>query len=155
VDEWSSAFRNQLGEELADAKQEALLEFTRALQAGRYRGEGPLEAFVARIVRFRCIDRLRAASAQQSERVDMDLLPSAGRLAYARLIQRESEADLWRLFAEMPLVCQELWSLLLEGLSYAEMGQRLDVREGTLRVRVLRCRQRAIARWTTLGGSQP
>jgi DNA-directed RNA polymerase specialized sigma24 family protein len=31
------------------------------------------------------------------------------------------------------------------GLSYREMSERLGVAEGTLRVRVLRCREKAVA----------
>jgi len=33
--------------------------------------------------------------------------------------------------------------MILAGLSYKEMSQRLNVAEGTLRVRVLRCREKA------------
>ena len=35
-------------------------------------------------------------------------------------------------------------SLLFDGLSYREMGEELAVKEGALRVRVLRCRKKAI-----------
>ena len=37
-----------------------------------------------------------------------------------------------------------LWALLLAGRSYREMSELLGVGEGALRVRVLRCRRRAI-----------
>ena len=39
--------------------------------------------------------------------------------------------------------CRDLWGLILAGLSYREIGTRLGVTEGALRVRALRCRQRA------------
>jgi DNA-directed RNA polymerase specialized sigma24 family protein len=40
--------------------------------------------------------------------------------------------------------CQELWRMLHEGLSYKEMSSRVGVAEGTLRVRVHRCRCEAL-----------
>jgi DNA-directed RNA polymerase specialized sigma24 family protein len=49
--------------------------------------------------------------------------------------------------------CRELWRMLLLGLSYREMSQRLEVAEGTLRVRVLRCRERAVSTRSELLGS--
>ena len=37
------------------------------------------------------------------------------------------------------------WKMIVIGHSYREMSQRLGVAEGTLRVRVLRCREKAVA----------
>ena len=54
-----------------------------------------------------------------------------------------------------PAHCRELWSMILDGLSYREMGVRLAVAEGTLRVRVLRCRQQAVARWAQVTDPRP
>ena len=34
--------------------------------------------------------------------------------------------------------------MILDGLSYQEMSERLSTAEGTLRVRVLRCRKKAV-----------
>ncbi len=46
-----------------------------------------------------------------------------------------------RVQAEMSEGCRELWNLLQQGLSYREMSRQSGVAEGTLRVRVLRCRK--------------
>jgi DNA-directed RNA polymerase specialized sigma24 family protein len=46
----------------------------------------------------------------------------------------------------MPVECQKLWRMIVAGMSYRQMSERLEVSEGTLRVRVLRCRKRAMAR---------
>jgi DNA-directed RNA polymerase specialized sigma24 family protein len=43
--------------------------------------------------------------------------------------------------------------MVLAGLSYREMSDRTGVAEGTLRVRVLRCRKRAIELRAELLGS--
>jgi DNA-directed RNA polymerase specialized sigma24 family protein len=41
--------------------------------------------------------------------------------------------------------CRRLWLMILDGMSYQQMSQRLGASEGALRVKVLRCRKRAIA----------
>jgi hypothetical protein len=41
--------------------------------------------------------------------------------------------------------CKDLWRMLVAGMSYREMSEQLGVAEGTLRVRVLRCREKAAA----------
>ena len=46
--------------------------------------------------------------------------------------------------------CQRLWDMLLDGLNYRQMSADLDVAEGTLRVRVLRCRQQATKLWNDM-----
>ena len=47
-----------------------------------------------------------------------------------------------------------MWRMIVAGFSYREMSLRLNVAEGTLRVRVLRCRERAeTVRHELLGGS--
>jgi hypothetical protein len=46
--------------------------------------------------------------------------------------------------------------MIVAGLSYREMSLRMSVAEGTLRVRVLRCREKAVAvRQELLGGGRP
>ena len=45
------------------------------------------------------------------------------------------------------------WRLIAMGHSYREMSQRMGVAEGTLRVRVLRCREKAVAVRRELGGA--
>jgi DNA-directed RNA polymerase specialized sigma24 family protein len=48
--------------------------------------------------------------------------------------------------------------MIHRGLGYAEMGEQLGVAPGTLRVRVLRCRDRALAereRLASAGGVTP
>ncbi|HSG41131.1 MAG TPA: hypothetical protein VLE27_15945, partial [Thermoanaerobaculia bacterium] len=57
---------------------------------------------------------------------------------------RHADRDLLlRVLEKVPQDCQEMWRMIVAGLSYREMSLRLNVAEGTLRVRVLRCRERA------------
>lgn len=49
-----------------------------------------------------------------------------------------------------------MWRMILAGYSYKEMSLRMNVAEGTLRVRVLRCREKAATlRSELLGGVSP
>jgi DNA-directed RNA polymerase specialized sigma24 family protein len=40
--------------------------------------------------------------------------------------------------------CRRLWRMLVDGFSYREMSDEYGVSEGALRVRVLRCRRKAL-----------
>ena len=59
--------------------------------------------------------------------------------------QREDKDLLLRVLDRVPQDCRELWRMIVAGLSYREMSLRMSVAEGTLRVRVLRCREKAVA----------
>ncbi|MBI3949148.1 MAG: sigma-70 family RNA polymerase sigma factor [Acidobacteria bacterium] len=50
--------------------------------------------------------------------------------------------------------CRQLWGMILDGLSYQQMSQHLNVSEGSLRVRVMRCRKKAVAVRDQLLGQQ-
>ncbi|MCG8458319.1 MAG: hypothetical protein MI919_18740, partial [Holophagales bacterium] len=54
--------------------------------------------------------------------------------------------DLLRRFQSLPAYCRKLWRMIIDGRSYREMSGALGVAEGTLRVRVRRCRERALRR---------
>jgi DNA-directed RNA polymerase specialized sigma24 family protein len=58
---------------------------------------------------------------------------------------REDRDLLMRVLERVSPDCRGMWRLILAGLSYREMSGRLNVAEGTLRVRVLRCREKASA----------
>ena len=51
---------------------------------------------------------------------------------------------LTRVMERVSQECRKLWQMIFAGLSYREMSAQLDVKEGALRVRVLRCRKRAL-----------
>lgn len=40
--------------------------------------------------------------------------------------------------------CRQLWTMIHDGMSYSEMSRLQGISEGTLRVRVHRCRQKAM-----------
>ena len=138
-------FRFRLREEVDDLAQQAQLELCIALR--RAKGEPTeLRAFVWRVTVRSAIDRLRSRSRWRFQELGDLASPSqAAPLALENLLREESRTLLVRLLAELPRACRDLFQQLFAGLSYSEMARQAGVRDGTLRVRVLRCRRRALA----------
>jgi RNA polymerase sigma factor (sigma-70 family) len=156
VDGWISRaawpFQRRLASRWEDVLQEVRLEVTRLLGQGKFRGDSSLRTYLWQVVNHSCLDQLRSQSRWQW--ADLEAfeqeggaagLPEAGRHEARDLVQRVLE----RVSGE----CRDLWRLIVLGHSYREMSQRLGVAEGTLRVRALRCREKAVAlRGELLGG---
>jgi RNA polymerase sigma factor (sigma-70 family) len=137
-------FRARLREDLEDLEQEVLLGLLESLAAERFRGESRFETYVRSYVRFKCIDRLRAAGRRDFVELEDDLVGDAEPSPLDALTQREA-AKLTRLvLADLPDQCLMLWEMIADGLSYREMSAATGLSEGAIRVRVHRCRQRAL-----------
>jgi RNA polymerase sigma-70 factor (ECF subfamily) len=140
-------FRRRLGDRWEDLLQDVRLETMRLLQNQRFRGESSLKTYLWRVTNNACVDKVRAQSRVQWEEIEQ--VDQRGeepqRLAFADAFRGETKDLLLRVLAEMPDECKELWRLIFEGYSYREMSSDLGVSEGALRVRVLRCRRRAVA----------
>lgn len=138
-------YRSRLSGELDDLEQETFLDISEALLEGRFRGNSRLRTFVRSVVHHKCIDRLRAMSRRSW--VDLaDLTLSSDAPSPLDNLTRGEVLELaLRVHQAASEDCRGLWEMIQEGLSYGEMSDRLGVPEGTLRVRVLRCRKKAIA----------
>lgn len=140
-----SPYRSRLAAELEDVEQEVVLELLEALRAERFEGRSRLSTYVRRMVHHKCLNRLRARRARRFVDVaDVELVdpePTAFERARRR---RDLEIGL-RVLAEMSAACRELWAMIHRGMGYEAMGESLGVAAGTLRVRVLRCREKALA----------
>ena len=151
-----SPYRFRLAPEIDDLEQEVALELIETLRAGGFEGRSLLATYVRRMVHYKCLNRLRAARGKF--RVDPDDVELVDRepSPFERA-KRRSELDLaLRVLAEMPESCRELWSMIHRGLGYEAMSERLGIAAGTLRVRVLRCREKAIsARDRMAAGNAP
>ena len=151
LDGWISRaawpYQRRLAHRWEDVLQDVRLEVTRLLGEGKFRGESSLRTYLWRVVSHTCLDQIRSQGKWQFtdlETVDQEDGRAAGPLRVA--VDDPAERDLlMRVLDRASADCRDLWKMLLLGLSYKEMSQRLDVAEGTLRVRVLRCRERAIA----------
>ena len=157
VDGWISRaawpYQRRLADRWDDVLQDVRLEVTRLLGQGKFRGESSLRTYLWRVVSHTCLDQLRAQKKWKwadLEELDQgngpELVPSGA--------ARHADRDLLlRVLERVPPDCREMWRMIVAGLSYKEMSLRLNVAEGTLRVRVLRCRERATALREELLGS--
>jgi RNA polymerase sigma-70 factor, ECF subfamily len=167
VDAWISRaahpYQRRLASRWDDVLQEIRLEVTRLLQQGKFRGESSFKTYLWRVVSHTCLDQIRAEGRVQWADLDPEAgdgeSEGAGAPAFASAGlgvagQAEVKDLLLRVLERTPSECRELWRMIHAGLSYREMSERLAVAEGTLRVRVLRCREKAVlARGELLGGA--
>ncbi|NJL28246.1 MAG: sigma-70 family RNA polymerase sigma factor [Thermoanaerobaculia bacterium] len=149
---WS--YRLRLGHDWDDLLQDVRLELTRLLTAGRFRGESQLKTYIWRVVNHACLDRLRAQLRRRWVDLDgvVESLENEGLLAAPSASDPTMRDLAQRVLARASAECRRLWMMVVAGLSYAEMSERLEVAEGTLRVRVLRCRKKAVEIRSELDG---
>lgn len=148
IDGWISqaswSYRQRLGEDWEDVFQEIRLELTRLLSGGKFRGDSSLKTYLWRVASHTCIDRLRSVSRWRWQGLE-DLDHRGVLAANAQQGQRQEFRDLMlRVVDEASDDCRQLWRMVLEGFSYRDMSQETGVAEATLRVRVLRCRKKAV-----------
>jgi len=149
VDGWISRaawpYQRRLADRWDDVLQDVRLEVTRLLGSGKFRGESSLRTYLWRVVSHTCLDQLRAQSKWKWSDLDgMDASDEPASTAPAIPARQEDKDLLLRVLDRVPRECRELWRMIVAGLSYREMSLRTDVAEGTLRVRVLRCREKAV-----------
>ncbi|HYG62251.1 MAG TPA: RNA polymerase sigma factor [Thermoanaerobaculia bacterium] len=150
VNDWISRaawpYQRRLGNRRDDVLQDVRLEVTRLLSQGKFRGESSLKTYLWRVVSHTCLDQIRSQGKWQwadLETLDQGEEPVAS--VQPLPSSREDKDLLLRVLARSSQDCRELWRMVVAGFSYREMSQRLGVAEGTLRVRVLRCREKALA----------
>lgn len=149
-------YQRRLANRWDDVLQDVRLEVTRLLGDGKFRGESSLRTYLWRVVSHTCLDQIRSQTKWQW--ADLDTLEQEEGRALGPVqpaVEDAAERDLLlRVLDRASQECRELWKMLVLGLSYREMSLRLQVAEGTLRVRVLRCRERAVASRAELLGSK-
>jgi RNA polymerase sigma factor (sigma-70 family) len=156
VDSWISRaawpYQRRLSSRWEDVLQDVRLEVTRLLGQGKFRGESSLRTYLWQVVSHTCLDQLRAQSRWQW--TDLDAVDEGRSALPPAATGRHEDRDLvQRVLERVSGDCGEMWRLIAMGHSYREMSQRMGVAEGTLRVRVLRCREKAVAlRRELLGG---
>jgi RNA polymerase sigma-70 factor (ECF subfamily) len=138
-------YRGRLAGDAEDLEQEVLLDLVESLADGRFRGQSRLATYVHSYARFKCIDRLRALGRRDMVELDDEAFTAEGPSPLEELTQREGVELAQRVVATLPGDCRRLWEMIADGLSYREMSAATGLAEGTLRVRVHRCRQQALA----------
>jgi RNA polymerase sigma-70 factor (ECF subfamily) len=158
VDGWiagaASPFRRRLGADWPDLLQEARIEILRLLRRSAWRGESRLKTYVWQVVGHTCLDALRRQKRRpQMETMEPEApLPSNDPSPLDRAMGADAQRKLLMALAAVPEDCRELWGFILSGMSYQQIGARLGVAEGALRVRAHRCRKRAVE---ALRGNEP
>lgn len=148
VDAWiesaARSFRRRLRLEWEDLMQDLRLEIYRLLERGAFRGESQLKTYLWRVVNRSCIDRIRAARRRDHAELDDDAATPAALQRSEALASWSASRDLLRrVLEQMSEECKQIWRMIAVGMSYREMSESLAVAEGTLRVRALRCREKA------------
>jgi RNA polymerase sigma factor (sigma-70 family) len=154
VDGWIARaaypYQRRLSTRWDDVLQDIRLEVTRLLMQGKFRGESSFKTYLWRVVSHTCLDQIRADSRVKWTEIDGDdpeepSFSTASPVNESPGARSEVKDLLLRVLERVPAECRELWRMIHAGLSYREMSLRLGVAEGTLRVRVLRCREKAVA----------
>ena len=141
----ATAYRRRLQAEWDDLIQDLYLELRRNLVAGRFRGESSLQTYIWRLVGHTCLDHIRSLRRRPEMAMEIPEVENPEPSPLRSALAVESRGTLLEVLARTPAECRRLWGMILEGLSYDQMAEQLGVRAGTLRVKVLRCRQRAVA----------
>jgi len=139
-------YQRRLSDCWDDVLQDVRLEVTRLLGQGKFRGESSLRTYLWRVVSHTCLDQLRARGKRQwTDLEEVDKANGGDGRAQPPPSRAEDRDLLLRVLGRASQDCRDLWRQIVFGLSYREMSLRLGVAEGTLRVRVLRCREKAVA----------
>ncbi len=127
--------------EAEDVAQEAFVRAHRAL--GAFRGDAKLSTWLYAITSRLCLNRLASGERRMARQGEHALLrlSDAGPRPDAALERRELETALGRAIAELPEDRRIVVVLRdLEGLSYEEIAQVLELELGTVRSRLHRAR---------------
>jgi RNA polymerase sigma-70 factor (ECF subfamily) len=149
-------YQRRLGNRFEDVLQDVRLEVTRLFGQGKFRGESSLKTYLWRVVSHTCLDQLRSQGRWQW--TDLDTMEQDGRGPEPTPPAAAGHAErdlLLRVLGRVSADCREMWRLLVLGFSYREMSERMGVAEGTLRVRVLRCREKALSLREELAKKRP
>lgn len=150
VDRWiQSAARSyfrRLASQWDDVLQDVRLEVYKALSSHQFRGEANLKTYVWRVVNHSCLDLVRKASRWRWTDVEdsMEAQEISERRQRDETLSLATTDLLTKVMERVSEECRKLWQMIFSGLSYREMSDSLEVKEGALRVRVLRCRKRAL-----------
>jgi RNA polymerase sigma-70 factor (ECF subfamily) len=133
-------------EEAADLTQEAFLKIHRHL--GGFRGRSTLKTWIYRVTINSCRSRYRRQRAWRSrlvpDRVEtLEKVPDGRRDPEERAIAQRTSELVGRALETLPPVYREAVYLRdIEGLTYEEIAQVLNLRLGTVRSRLARGRER-------------
>jgi RNA polymerase sigma factor (sigma-70 family) len=142
-----------LGSDAEDVAQQVRRNLIVAFRDGRFAGHASLRTYVWRVAQHAAIDHLRAQRVKP-ETVCLDAVAEAAHPAASpeqAALRRERRDVFARILAGLDEGCRDLFHLIVfEELSYAEVARRLRATEGAIKVRALRCREKAAAEYASV-----
>lgn len=145
--------RLRLGNDVEDVAQQVRRKLLVSFREERFTGASSLRTYIWRVAQHAAIDHLRMGRTKPAavpldeiaEPADPAASPEGG------LLQDERRALFARVLARLADECRNLFHLIVfEELSYAEIAARLRVTEGAIKVRALRCREKAVAEFKSV-----
>jgi RNA polymerase sigma-70 factor (ECF subfamily) len=139
--------RLTLGNDVDDLAQQVRRKLLISLRAGRFQHASSLRTYTWRAAQHTAIDYLRArrvrpftASFEDQAVEPADPAPSPE----AVVLQQERRDLLARVLARLGDDCRQLLQLIVfDELNYRDIATRLGATEGAIKVRALRCREKA------------
>jgi RNA polymerase sigma-70 factor (ECF subfamily) len=122
-----------------DALQEVFLRVARA--PDRYRPAGRFRAWVLRIARNYCLNRLEAERARQALQLNDELIAAPGAAPEQRAADREQAGRVRRALDELPERQREALVLhVFDGMPYREVAMVMDTPINTVKTLIHRAR---------------
>jgi RNA polymerase sigma-70 factor (ECF subfamily) len=147
----------RLGDHEEDLLQDVRLKLVESFERGAFRGDSSLKTFVQAVAKHTCLNAIRAARIRQTSPFSEELHPSLRDHPGEELERSEQARICYEVVHRLPERCRDLLRLvLIDELSYDEIGRRLDIATGTVKSRLSRCRDRAVSlRRSLVGGRIP
>lgn len=121
-----------------ELQQEILLAIWRALP--RYRGEGPLRGFIARVAHNRAVTHVAREAAEPRRQPLDEAAPSADPTPHDQAESRDMRDRLAQAVRDLPLPLRQPALLTLEGFAPSEIAEMLDLNANTVSIRLTRAR---------------
>ena len=121
--------------------QDVFGRLLRSLGSARFRGEATLRTYAQRVAKYACLEQIRRRRLEV--RVDFEAVPSDARWSEPEgaYLRKEEHLRNLRAYAALPGEVRDLLRLIfVEGLTYAEVAERLGLSEGAIKSRVHRAR---------------
>lgn len=128
-----------------DLLQDIRLKIYELFLKDGFRGQTGLKTYVWKMVNHTCIDYLRKHQNKRMTALEdiqgTDVMQAA---PSGELRSTAVNLGLLHILEKVPENCRKLWQMILAGLDYRQMSQKMALTEEALRVRVYRCRKKAV-----------
>lgn len=132
-------------------QQELMQEVSLALWQAlpKFKGEGSMKGYIARIAQNRCISHVSKA-VKQPKSAELDTNIPCGNTSIDETLEKDQQRRLLlNAVRQLPLSLREVTTLALEGFSHREIGEALNISENNAMVRFSRAKaelKKALAR---------